>query len=200
MYTFLASIGLILLKVFSFSPDYITAEKDTNDIIIGIIEDGDTTVYRNLQEIVVIPEQRFENHREERRYYRYVNKVKKVYPYAKLAGEMLRKYEPQYLALDSEKERRRMMKDLEQQLLDEYKDDLKRMTISEGRILLKLIDRETSRTSYTIIKDFRGGFSAFFWQSIARLFGGDLKAEYDPFGEDRVLEHIVMLIEIGYFN
>jgi len=200
MYTFLASIGLILLKVFSFSPDYITAEKDTNDIIIGIIEDGDTTVYRNLQEIVVIPEQRFENHREERRYYRYVNKVKKVYPYAKLAGEMLRKYEPRYLALDSEKERRRMMKDLEQQLLDEYKDDLKRMTISEGRILLKLIDRETSRTSYTIIKDFRGGFSAFFWQSIARLFGGDLKAEYDPFGEDRVLEHIVMLIEIGYFN
>ncbi len=188
------------MKVFSFSPDYITAEKDTNDIIIGIIEDGDTTVYRNLQEIVVIPEQRFENHREERRYYRYVNKVKKVYPYAKLAGEMLRKYEPQYLALDSEKERRRMMKDLEQQLLDEYKDDLKRMTISEGRILLKLIDRETSRTSYTIIKDFRGGFSAFFWQSIARLFGGDLKAEYDPFGEDRVLEHIVMLIEIGYFN
>ena len=91
------------------------------------------------------------------------------------------------------------MKEVEQQLLDEYKDDIKKLTISEGRILLKLIDREARRTSYTLIKEFRGGVSAFFWQSIARLFGGDLKVEYDPYGEDRVLEHIVMLIEIGYY-
>jgi len=198
MYTLLVSIIFALLKVSSFFPDGEPEKKDTADIVIGIVEDGDTTIYKNLQEIVVIPEKEFSNPRDKRRYYRYVNKVKKVYPYAKLAGEMLREYEPRYLALESDKERRRMMKDLEQQLLDEYKDDLKRMTISEGRILLKLIDRETSRTSYTIIKDFRGGFSAFFWQGIARLFGGNLKSEYDPYGEDRVLEEIVMLIEIGY--
>jgi hypothetical protein len=92
-----------------------------------------------------------------------------------------------------------MMKELEQQLLREYKDDIKKLTISEGRILLKLIDREARRTSYALIKEFRGGFSAFFWQSIARIFGGDLKVEYDPYGEDKVLEHIVMLIEIGYY-
>jgi len=186
------------LEISSFFPDGEPEKKDTANIVIGIVEDGDTTIYENLQEIVVIPEKEFSNPRDKRRYYRYVNKVKKVYPYAKLAGEMLREYEPRYLALESDKERRRMMKDLEQQLLDEYKDDLKRMTISEGRILLKLIDRETNRTSYTIIKDFRGGFSAFFWQGIARLFGGNLKSEYDPYGEDRVLEEIVMLIEIGY--
>ena len=91
-----------------------------------------------------------------------------------------------------------MMKELEKQLLDEYKDDLKRVTITEGRLLIKLIDRETQRTSYSLIKDFRGGVPAFFWQGLARLFGGDLKAEYDPYGEDRMLEDVVKLIEFGY--
>jgi hypothetical protein len=175
-----------------------SAQKKDSDVMIGIVERGDTIIHRNIPEITVIPQQEFKNARHERRYNRYVEKVKKVYPYAKLAGEMLQEYEPKYLALDDDRERRRMMKDLEQQLLDEYKDDLKRMTISEGRILLKLIDRETSKTSYTLIKDFRGGVPAFFWQGIARLFGGDLKTEYDPDGEDKVLEQIVTMIEIGY--
>jgi hypothetical protein len=175
-----------------------SAQKKDSDVMIGIVERGDTIIHRNIPEITVIPQQEFKNARHERRYNRYVEKVKKVYPYAKLAGEMLQEYEPKYLALDDDRERRRMMKDLEQQLLDEYKDDLKRMTISEGRILLKLIDRETSKTSYTLIKDFRGGVPAVFWQGIARLFGGDLKTEYDPDGEDKVLEQIVTMIEIGY--
>jgi hypothetical protein len=174
-----------------------SAQKKDSDVMIGIVERGDTIIHRNIPEITVIPQQEFKNARHERRYNRYVEKVKKVYPYAKLAGEMLQEYEPKYLALDDDRERRRMMKDLEQQLLDEYKDDLKRMTISEGRILLKLIDRETSKTSYTLIKDFRGGVPAVFWQGIARLFGGDLKTEYDPDGEDKVLEQIVTMIEIG---
>ncbi|MGC9353303.1 MAG: DUF4294 domain-containing protein, partial [Mariniphaga sp.] len=144
-----------------------SAQKKDSAVMIGIIERGDTIIHRNIPEITVIPQPEFKNARHERRYSRYVEKVKKVYPYAKLAGEMLQEYEPKYLALDDDRERRRMMKDLEQQLLDEYKDDLKRMTISEGRILLKLIDRETSKTSYTLIKDFRGGVPAVFWQGIA---------------------------------
>lgn len=173
--------------------------RDTTDFIMGIIDNGDTIIHKNLKEVIVMPELDFKNPRQERRYHRYIQKVIKVYPYARLAGEMLREYEPKYLALSDDRARRKMMKDLEQQLLDEYKDDIKKLTISEGRILLKLIDREASRTSFTLIKEFRGGFSAFFWQSIARLFGGDLKVEYDPYGEDKVLEHIVMLIEIGYY-
>ncbi len=189
--------GLLLA---SFSIHWCNAQnRDSADFIMGIIENGDTIIHKNLKEIVVMPELDFKNPRQERRYHRYIEKVRKVYPYAKLAGEMLREYEPKYLALSSERERRQMMKNLEQQLLDEYKDEIKKLTISEGRILLKLIDREARRTSYTLIKEFRGGVSAFFWQSIARLFGGDLKVEYDPYGEDKVLEHIVMLIEIGYY-
>ena len=172
--------------------------KDTSDIMMGMIKDGDTIIHKNIQEIWVMPEREFENRRDRRRYNRLVSKVKKVLPYAKLAGEMLQQYEPVYMELESEREKKKLMKDLEQQLLDQYKDEMKRMSISEGRILLKLIDREADRTSYTLIKEFRGGFSAFFWQGIARLFGSDLKSEYDPEGEDRVLEEIVTLVEVGY--
>lgn len=174
-----------------------TAQKQDN-ITMGIIEDGDTIIHKNLIEITILPEREFKNARQERRYGRLVDKVKKVYPYARMAGKMLDEYEPKYMALESDKEKRKMMKELEQELLDEYKDDLKRMTISEGRILLKLIDRETTRTSYTLIKDFRGGVSATFWQGIARLFGSNLKSGYEPHGEDQMVEEIVRLIEVGY--
>jgi hypothetical protein len=191
--------GIVLVFLFIYADHLFAQEKDTAGIMMGIVRDGDTVIHVNLKEIWVMPPKKFLNRREERRYYSYVNKVKKVYPYAQLAGEKLREYEPLYLSLETDRERRLLMKNLEEQLLEEYKDDMKRLTISEGRILIKLIDRETRRTSYNLIKDFRGGFSAFFWQSIARLFGSDLKVEYDPDGEDRILEEIIMLIEVGYF-
>lgn len=188
---------MLLALVLAFITET-TAQTKDSALMMGIIQGGDTLIHRNIPEIMVVPPHEFKNPRHERRYNRYVEKVKKVYPYAKLAGEMLQEYEPKYLALTDDRERRKMMKDLEQELLDEYKDDLKRMSISEGRILLKLIDRETSKTSYTLIKDFRGGVPAVFWQGIARLFGSNLKAEYDPAGEDKMLEQIVTLIEVGY--
>jgi len=191
--------GIILVFLFICADSISAQEKDTAGIMMGIVRDGDTVIHVNLKEIWVMPPKKFPNRREERRYYSYVNKVKKVYPYAQLAGEKLREYEPLYFSLETDRERRLLMKNLEEQLLEEYKDDLKKLTISEGRILIKLIDRETRRTSYNLIKDFRGGFSAFFWQGIARLFGSDLKTEYDPDGEDRILEEIIMLIEVGYF-
>lgn len=189
-------VFVLLLLVFSLKGSF--AQERDSTFMMGIIKNGDTIIHRNIIEVTVFPPKEFKNARHERRYGRFVDKVKKVYPYARLAGDMLDEIEPEYLALDSDKEKRRMMKELEKQLLDEYKDDLKRMTISEGRILLKLIDRETSHTSYALIKDFRGGVSATFWQGIARLFGSNLKAGYEPQGDDRVLEEVVRLIEVGY--
>jgi len=191
--------GIILMFLLIFFGNLYSQKRDTTGLMIGIVSDGDTIIHVNLKEIWVIPPKKFPNRREERRYYNYVNKVKKVYPYARLAGEKLKEYEPLYLSLETDRERRILMKNLEKQLLEEYKDEMKKLTISEGRILIKLIDRETRRTSYNLIKDFRGGFSAFFWQGIARIFGSDLKSEYDPEGEDRVLEEIITLIEVGYF-
>ena len=191
-------IGIVVLFFVSAFAHCANAQKADSPFMLGIIKDGDTIIHKKIPEIVVIPQHDFKNPRQERKYNRYILKVKKVYPYAKLAGELLRKYEPEYLALDNDRDRRKMMKNLEKQLLDEYKDDLKRMTISEGYILIKLIDRETLKTSYSLIKDFRGGVPAVFWQGIARIFGSNLKTEYDPYGEDSLLEEIVTLIEIGY--
>ena len=114
------------------------------------------------------------------------------------ARELLKKYEPIYEQLEDKGDKRRLMKNLEKELLAKHKEELKKWSISDGRILLKLINRETDRTPYSLIQTFRGDFSAFFWQGIAKIFRNDLKEGYDPDGEDKWLEEIVDLIELGY--
>jgi hypothetical protein len=185
------------LLTFIFLQDANGQRKDST-FVMGTVQNGDTLIHMNIIEVVVLPDRQFRNRRHERQYGRFVDKVRKVYPYARMAGAMLDEYEPKYFALTNDKDRRKMMKELEDQLLTDYKDEMKRMTLSEGRLLLKLIDRETSKTSFSLIKEFRGGVSATFWQGIARLFGSNLKSEYEPQGEDMMLEEVVRLIEVGY--
>jgi hypothetical protein len=91
------------------------------------------------------------------------------------------------------------MKVAEKELKAQFEDQLKDLTMNQGRILLKLIDRETGNTSYQLVKDFRGGFQAFMWQGVARLFGNNMKAEYDPEGEDIIIERAIKLVEAGQF-
>jgi hypothetical protein len=166
--------------------------------MIGIIQGNDTLIHRTIKPVVVFPDRRFDNKRQYRRYSRLVLKVKKVYPLAVEARELIKKYEPQYYALEKQRDRRKLMKNLEKELLAQHKEELKKWSISDGRILLKLIDRETERTTYDLLKDFRGDVSAVFWQGIARIFNNNLKDEYEPEDEDKMLEEIVVLIELGY--
>ncbi len=180
-------------------PALSVAQEDKTDRWIGRIENGDTIIEKRLKEIWVYPGMNSMSKRQQRKFWRTIYKIKKVYPYAQRANELLKAYEPEYIKLESRREQRQMMKEIEQQLLKEYKDDLKKFTLSEGRLLIKLIDRETNRTSYSLIQDFRGNFSAFFWQTIARLFQNDLKSEYDPEGEDRIIEEVIRMIETGQF-
>jgi hypothetical protein len=185
--------------IFSFWLSLTNAqERDTSNTGFGIIQGEDTLIHKNIREVIVIPQREFKNRRIERRYWRYAAKVKKVYPLAVKARELLDEYEPVYNSLEDKKEKRKLMKKLENQLLAEHKDELKKWSISDGRILLKLINRETERTPYSLIRDFRGEFSAFFWQGVARIFKNDLKAGYEPEGKDLWLEEIVTLIELGY--
>ena len=79
----------------------------------------------------------------------------------------------------------------------EFEDEIRQMKVSDGRILIKLLDRETGASSFEIIKEFKGGFSAFFWQSVAKLFGHDLKAQYNPAKEDIWIECIIQQIDLG---
>jgi hypothetical protein len=103
------------------------------------------------------------------------------------------KYLP-YLTVVEEK---RFVSDYERRKWKALQKNVREMTTTQGRILVKLIDRETTQTSYEIVKEFRGGFTAFFWQGLGKMFGQDLKSAYDPTGEDAQIEQIVLLIEAG---
>ena len=173
--------------------------QDSGQWVRGIIEGNDTIIQVRVKDIWVFPDRQFSGKRQQQRYSRYVEKVKKVYPLAVEARILLDKYEPVYYSLDSQRARRKLMKNLEKELLDKHKEELKKWSISDGKILLKLINRETDRTAYSIIKDFRGEFSAVFWQGIARLFKNNLKDGYHPDEEDKMLEEIVRKIEMGYY-
>ncbi len=189
---------LSILFFLFLSFELIAQERDTSDITIGIIQGRDTIIHKQLKQVNVFPDRKFDSKRQYRRYSRLVAKVKKVYPLALEARELLKEYEPEYYALKNKRDRRKLMKNVEKELFSKHKEELKKWSISDGRILLKLIDRETERTPYSIIKDFRGDVSAVFWQGIARIFSNNLKDEYDPEGDDWMIEEIVTMIEKGY--
>lgn len=161
------------------------------------IINGDSTLHRNLPRVVVKGKRTFKSKKKARRYTRLVRNVKKVYPYSKIAGQLLRKYSDTLATIDNKKQRKKLMKRCEKELWNQFGDELKKLTMTQGMILLKLIDRETGATGYALVKDLRGGFTAFFFQSIARLFHLNLKSTFDGAGEDQMIEDIVLLIERG---
>jgi len=188
----------ILILLFTI-PELNAQEYDSSHLVKGIIQGNDTLIQVTVGDIWIFPERKFASKKQQQKYSRYVEKVKKVYPLAVEARILLQKYEPVYYSLDNQRDRKKLMKNLEKELLDKHKEELKKWSISDGKILLKLINRETDRTAYSIIKDFRGEFSAVFWQGIARLFKNNLKDGYNPEEEDRILEEIVRKIEMGYY-
>lgn len=157
----------------------------------------DTLPVFDINAVKIYPKPVFKNKRQYRRYSRYVLNVKKVYPYAKYLGNLLPEMEQHLDSISTEQEKRKYVRSVEKDLKDRFEDDIWNMTISQGRILLKLIGRETGKNSYEILDELKGNFSASFWQTIARIFGSDLKTEYDPLGEDRLLNQIVIMIESG---
>ncbi len=167
-------------------------------VVLETMRVGDDTVpVVDLEEVRVIPRPRFRTRREYRRYSRYVRNVKKVYPYAKFTARLLNEMEQHLDSLHTEREKKAYIRQVEKELKAKYSDVIWNMTFSQGKILIKLIDRETGMTSYEIIDRMKGAFNAGFWQAVARLFGSNLKMKFDPEGEDRVLNQIVLMIEYG---
>jgi hypothetical protein len=113
-----------------------------------------------------------------------------------LAGIKLNEYDAMMAGLP-EKEQRKLLKRAEDELKAEFGDELKALNFTQGKILLKLVDRQTGNPTYHIVKELRGSFVAFFWQNLSRLFGYNLKEKYDPEGKDRDIEAIVQMIENG---
>jgi hypothetical protein len=165
--------------------------------VMAIIQDGDTVYMTSIDEAVIQPRKRAAATRDLRQYRRLIYNVKKVYPYAKLAGEKYGEVAAHLQSLETGKEQREYIRQVEDELLKQYEEELKNLTITQGRILIKLIDRETSKTSYEVVKELRGSFQAAFWQAVARIFGSNLKTEFDAEGEDKVLNEIMIMIENG---
>lgn len=185
-----------------FAQDTIFFDPDTIDIedfevIKSIVLDGKKVPHSVIRAVQVFPRREFKNKRYARRYGRLVRNLKIVYPYAKLAKQRLYEMEVYMMTLESERGKRKYINRVEEELKEEFEDDLRNMTYTQGRLLIKLIDRETGETTYKWIKELKGSFSAFFWQAIARIFGSNLKTEFDKSGEDRVIDEILILIEMG---
>lgn len=161
------------------------------------IINGDTLPLVKMQSVYIVDKREFKNVVQEWRYKRLVKNVKKAYPYAKIAGVKVREYNKILVSAKTEKEKARLLKECEDKLVAKFEKDIQNLTMSQGQILLKLIDRESGRNSYEIVKQFRGNTSAFFWQTLARVFGNNLKEEYDPVKDDKDVENIVTLIDKG---
>ena len=133
-------------------------------------------------------------------YYRMKYRVQKVYPYARRAGERFRLYEDSLAKLPRSRDRRAFLRAAEAEIRRDFLADLKNLTVSQGKVLFKLISRETGHSSYALLKAFKSGFSAFTYQIVGSTFGYDLKQMYDPTGEDLMIESIVQQIESGKIN
>jgi len=191
----------ILAAALFFSAKSVCAQTDTTGnwgVTKGVILGADTIPMIFLPEIRVYHAQDYEYLFLKRKYRRLIYNVKKAYPYAKIASGRLKELDRQLALLHGEKERKVYIETAEKQIMEEFEQQVRKLSITQGIILVKLIDRETGRTSYQVIKDLKGGFTAFFWQGIARIFGNNLKAEYDPERQDRVIEDIVQGIELGF--
>ncbi len=172
--------------------------QDVNQYFVkATIRDNDTLIVIDLPDYEVNGRMPYKFKKQQRRNDKLVRNIKKVYPYAKLAGVKLNEYEEILINADNDAERRKIMKRAEQELKDEFEDDLKKLTFTQGLILIKLVDRETGESSYALVQELRGKFTAFFWQTFARLFGYNLKVKYDPLDKDKNIENIVVMIEQG---
>jgi hypothetical protein len=181
----------LTISVYAFPQD------TTKQIFQTQVIDGDTITLVDLNAVVIFPPVKFENKRQSIRFDRLVYNIKKVYPYAKLAGERLRYYKTVIDTIPTEKARKTYLKKAEKELEAQFGDQIRDLTFSQGRILIKLIYRETGNSTYEIVKELRGGFTAFVWQTLARIFGYDLRSDYDPTGDDVIIEQIVQMIESG---
>ena len=159
------------------------------------IINGDTLFIKEFPEVEILE---FKDNIERRKYYILKRRVLKVYPYALVAKEKLDAIQRGLDTIPKRRHKKRYTKQVASWVKEEYTEQLKNLTMSEGRILVKLIYRETKITSYDIVRSYRGRFNAFFWQTMAKLWENNLKTQYDPVNikEDMLIEHIILQAKI----
>ena len=168
------------------------------EILHYVVVDGDTVFVDTIQPAWVFPRGSRYNSSEWRKYARLVYNFNKVYPYALMAGKILDKVdadiEDQHLKRGKKD---RYINSVQHDLLKEFEPVIRKMTISQGQLMVRLLDRELGMTGYTLIRDYKSRFAAGFWQGLAKLFKQDLKSRYDPDGIDKQTEELVQIWQRG---
>lgn len=177
------------------------SSKEEHNYLQFIVEGNDTIYVDEIRAARILDRLPKQKGREWRKYYRTVHNFSKTYPYALVASKILAEVDSTILA-DNLKgvKRDQYIKRMEKELFEVFEAPVRSLTISQGALLMKLIDREVGKSSYKIIKDYINGMAAGFWQGIAKLFGSDLKKPYDPEGEDEPVEELVELWENDEFD
>ncbi len=195
-YKFIRSI--LILSFFSFSKLFAQDSLKVGKYKVpAIIIDEDTVPVINLPMVTVVDFADPEILKNLQAYYRLRFNVIKMYPYAKLLAVKLKEMNDYAATISNDREKRKYIKATEKQMKTDFEDQVKNFSISQGDVLIKLINRETGNTSYQLIKELRGSLSAFVDQSLAKLFGHDLKDTYEPQGKDKTIENIIQQIESG---
>jgi len=166
-------------------------------MVRACIYQGDTIPWVEMRNIYVYPTLVFKNKRQEMKYYKLVRDVKKVYPIALLVNRCVVETYEFMETLPNEKAKSKHIKNVEKDLRKTYTPMMKKLTFSQGKLLIKLVDRENNQTSYDLIKAFVGPLRATCYQVFASLFGASLKKEYDPDGNDKLTERVLTLVENG---
>ena len=191
-------IKFFILTITSLFIFELNAQNSETEIyrLPAYIENGDTISHFMLPPIYVYPSLNFSSKKQEQFYWKTVRDVKRTLPYAKLIGTTLRELNEEMKNM-SDKERKAYMKSSENNLVKKYEPELKKLTLNQGKLLIRLVDRECDKTSYQLIKEYRGGVRAFFWQGFARIFGANLKSTYEKDDKDKIVERVIVLVESG---
>ena len=198
MFFFVLNISLSATSQIRLNIDsLINVRKKRGTVVRAEIINGDTVLHVNVRQVIIRPPFKFTSRRQRRRYSRLVRYVKKVYPYSLIVSKQLYEIHRDMDSYKTKKGKSNFIKYKEKELKKQFEGKLRKLTYTQGRILIKLIDRETGYTTYEIVKELKGSLSAFFWQSVARIFGSNLKMQYDAKGDDIMIEDIVIRIENG---
>ncbi|MDD3406354.1 MAG: DUF4294 domain-containing protein [Paludibacteraceae bacterium] len=163
----------------------------------AIIVGQDTVLVFKLPTVYCFPPYKFKNKREEQYYWRLVRDVKKTLPLSKVVRQVMIEANDTLMRLPTKKARNEFMRKYEKELYKKYEPIFKRMTFRQGKLLIRLIDRECEASSFDLIKSYRGGFVAGFWQLFAKMFGADLKSDFGKNKDDEMIERIIILVEAG---
>ena len=194
-------LNIFLLVIAAFLMcEHTYAQKNVENegyVVPFCIYKGDTIPNIQLKTVYIYKPMVFKNDRQYKQYRKLIRDVKKVYPIAKEIRSIIFETYEFMMTLPDEKSRQEHIKEVEKGIKQQYTPRMKKLTFSQGKLLIKLVDRENNQTSFELVRAFMGPFKAGFYQTFAALFGASLKKEYDPEGKDQMVERIITLVENG---